>query len=314
MKDSEPNPKRKTKLAQVFYLANYAVKSRISDRFKKPLICSFKITNRCNLKCLHCPFWKEEKTKELNFKEVIDILLKLYDDGVRIVIFEGGEPLLWKDSREGKNINDVIEYSKGLFFYTGITTNGTINLEGFNPDIVFTSIDGLEKTHDRIRGKSFNKIIENIEKNNKNKKIIANICISKENISEIADLVKFLNDKVFGVTIQFFYPYERVKDFRIDDRQKELLLNELISLKKNGFKLLNSTACLKKMAHHTWHCYDFLVSSVESDGRINYGCYLKNKVKNVSCADCGFAAHCEISLAYSFNLSAINTAKLIFWK
>ena len=304
--------KRKTKLEQVLYLANYAVKSRFSQKFKKPLICGFKITNKCNLKCSHCPFWREEK-KELNFREVKDILIGLYNDGVRIVILEGGEPLLWKDSIEDKNINDVVEFSKKLFFFIAVTTNGTIDLEDFNPDIFFISIDGLEKTHDRIRGISFNKIIKNINKNKKNKKIIANICISKENISEITELVKFLNDKVFGITIQFFYPYENILDLRVKSRQKEAIANELISLKKKGFKLLDSTSCLKKMACSRWHCYDFLVSSVEPDGRLNYGCYLKNKVENVSCADCGFAAHCEISLAYSFNPGSLIAAKRIFW-
>ena len=34
-------------------------------------------------------------------------------------------------------------------------------------DIIFVSIDGLQKTHDAIRGKSFDGIIENIKANKK---------------------------------------------------------------------------------------------------------------------------------------------------
>ena len=77
-----------------------------------------------------------------DFENVIKILDNLYSEGVRIVIFEGGEPLLWKDEKNAKDINDVIEYAKQLFFFTGITTNGTIDIERLNPDIFFISIDG----------------------------------------------------------------------------------------------------------------------------------------------------------------------------
>ncbi|MHB1253193.1 MAG: radical SAM protein, partial [Candidatus Humimicrobiaceae bacterium] len=68
------------------------------------------------MKCIHCPFWKSSKKQSLGWKEIKTILKKLYDDGVRIVIFEGGEPLLWKDPIENKNINDVIDFSKFYFF------------------------------------------------------------------------------------------------------------------------------------------------------------------------------------------------------
>ena len=90
-------------------------------------------------------------------------------------------------------------------------------------------------------------------------------------------------------------------------------IKELIKLKKEGYKILDSAACLGRMMKNTWKCYDFLVSSVEPDGTTYYGCYLKNKVDNVSCKDCGFAVHCEISLAYSLNVDALNSAAKIFW-
>ena len=164
------------------------------------------------MKCVHCPFWRDGLKNSLNslsFEDVVQILDKLYSEGVRIVIFEGGEPLLWKDGGSAKDINDVIEYAKRLFFFTCVTTNGTIDIERLNPDVFFISIDGIQETHDRLRGKSFTRIMENIEKNRSRKKIIANICISSENADEIEELVKFLNNKVHGITIQFFYPYER---------------------------------------------------------------------------------------------------------
>jgi Fe-coproporphyrin III synthase len=305
-----------SKLNQVIYLAKFAVKSRLNRNLKKPLLCSFKITGRCNLKCTHCPFWRDNSKNSMNspsFDDVVQTLDDLYAEGVRIVIFEGGEPLLWKDEKNSKDISDVIQYSKQLFFFTGVTTNGTIDIEWLDPDIFFISIDGMQETHDRLRGKTFDRIMENIEKNRSHKKIIANICISAENANEIEELVRFLNIKVHGITIQFFYPYESVRDLKLGYEEKKNLLKNLINLKNQGIKLLNSISCMKMMVNNTWKCDDFLVVSVEKDGKISRGCYLKNKTVKVSCDDCGFSVHCEISLAYRFTPDAIKTAARIFW-
>jgi len=319
------------KLMQAIYLAKYSIRSRIGKEHRKPLLCSFKITRSCNLKCVHCPFWRDgaknppdlpNPTGSLNspgwlnslsFENIVQILDNLYSEGVRIVIFEGGEPLLWKDEKNNKDINDVIEYAKRFFFFTGVTTNGTIDFERLNPDIFFISIDGLAKTHDRLRGKSFENIMRNIEKNRPSKKIIANVCISSANANEIEALVKFLNNKVHGITIQFFYPYGSVGDLKLGNKEKGELLKNLIRLKRKGVKLLNSISCMKMMVDNTWRCDDFLVANVEQDGRISRGCYLKNKTPEVLCRDCGFTVHCEISLAYRFNIDAIKSAARIFW-
>jgi MoaA/NifB/PqqE/SkfB family radical SAM enzyme len=315
----------KNKLLQVIYLIKYAIKSRTIKGGRKPLLCSFKITGSCNLKCMHCPFWRDGAKNSLNssnspgspsslsFENIKEILQNLYIKGVRIVIFEGGEPLLWKDEKNAKDINDVLKYAKRLFFFTCITTNGTLDIERLNPDVFFISIDGMQETHDRLRGKSFARIMENIEKNQSQKKIIANICISSENASEIEELVKFLNNKVHGITIQFFYPYDSVRDLKLGSKEKKDLLNNLINLKRQGIKLLNSISCMKMMVNNTWRCDDFLVVSVKQDGMISRGCYLKNKAAKISCEDCGFTVHCEISLAYRFNPDAIKTAVGIFW-
>jgi Fe-coproporphyrin III synthase len=304
-----------SKTAQFFYFAFYRIKSTFSTRHRTPLLCSFKITGRCNLKCSHCPFWREDSCSEMDFNKVCKILEELHKKGVKIVIFEGGEPLLWKDEKLGKNISDVLQYAKRLFFYCGVTTNGTVNLDitQSNADVAFVSVDGIGKTHDSIRGKSFDRLVKNLKSYKGKSKIIANICISKTNAHEIEELVKFLNDKVFGITVQFFYPYKNVADVMLTDKEKEVVLKKLIKLKKNGYRILNSQACLMKMLRNRWRCVDFLVCSVDKAGSISFGCYLKNKVDKVICAYCGFTVHCEISLAYRLNFPAISAAVRIFW-
>jgi Fe-coproporphyrin III synthase len=271
------------------------------------------MTNICNLKCIHCPFWRTLKKQSLRWEDIKIILKKLYDDGVKIAIFEGGEPLLWKDSVGNKNIGDVIELAKKYFFTTAVTTNGTLDFSDINSDIIFISLDGLEAVHNNIRGNVFNLIISNIKKNNKSRKIIINITISKMNSGDVAPLIKFLQGLVFGITIQFFYPYEEVENLCLDSDEKREIINEIISLKKDGYKILDSEHALKKMINNNWKCEDYLVASVDPDGKINYGCYLKSRSKNISCENCGFLAHCEISLSFQLDIDALISAKNIFW-
>ena len=306
-------PLRISKKTQISYLFKYAVKSRMSKRFKKPLICGFKITSRCNLECIHCPFIKRDEQVEIDFNNAVNIMKRLYLDGVRILVFEGGEPLLWKDRRVGKYINDLISEAKKLFFFVCVTTNGTLPFDNTGPDILFISLDGLKQTHDHIRGESFEKIISNIDRFQRKKKIIINVCISRANFMEIPELVKYLNNKVYGITIQFFYPYPEVENLSLNPFQRKQVLGELAELKKEGYRLLDSYSCLERMGENSWKCRDFLVASVEPGGQVNYGCYLKNRIDNISCSDCGFSAHCEISLAYDLNPGAIRAARDIFW-
>ncbi|MCE5330481.1 radical SAM protein [bacterium] len=303
---------KKSKFYQVYYLFLFWIRSRLSKKFKKPLLAGIKLTNRCNLKCLHCPFWKNEKKQSLSWDEVKRTLKKLYEDGVKIAIFEGGEPLLWKDNKANKNINDVINLSKTYFFSTAITTNGTLDLSAIDSDIIFISLDGLKETQNKIRGNVFDLIMKNI-KNNGTKKIIINITISKINFKDVTALIKFLQDKVYGITVQFFYPYEGIEDLRLSVKEKEEIINKIIELKNRKFNILDSETALKKMINNDWKCEDYLVASVDPDGTINYGCYLKNRVKNISCKNCGFLAHCEISLSFQLNLNALISAKTIFW-
>ncbi|MDX1777842.1 MAG: radical SAM protein, partial [Thermodesulfobacteriota bacterium] len=169
-----------------------------------PLLAGFKITNRCNLECIHCPFWKRTSPELLTFDQIKQILQTLYRRGVRILILEGGEPSLWRDGNY--TITDVVTYAKTLFFSVGMTTNGTVPLT-VPTNTVWVSIDGLRETHNRIRDNSFDRVIKHIQSSN-HPNVYANITINGINYSEIPELVKFLFGKVKGITIQFHYPYE----------------------------------------------------------------------------------------------------------
>ena len=286
----------------------YFVKCRLVGA-RNPLLAGMKITHICNLTCRHCPFWKKDK-KSLSFPVIKELLTKLYEEGVRILIIEGGEPLLWEDN--GYTIHDVIAEAKKLFFCTGITTNGTMPLN-VDADIIWVSIDGLKETHNYIRGNCFDKVISHI-KSTSHPKVYANITINSLNYEEVPELVKYLATIVSGVTIQFHYPYgdnEIDKELYLPVKERYRVLNNLINLKKQGFPVSDSYACLAALKKNSWKCRPWMIASVDPDGTLTHGCYVQNRGK-IACKQCGFSAHTEISLAYNGVIESMLTGNRIF--
>ncbi len=285
-----------------------ALVARRRDGTSTPLLAGFKLTHRCNLHCRHCPFWKR-KTTDPGFEAVVERLTALRALGVLMVIFEGGEPLLWRDGE--KTFADVVEAARPHFLSVGVTTNGTFPLD-VPADVIWVSLDGLEATHDEIRGAGvFEKAMGNIA-SARGRPVFANVTVNRINAGEVEDLVRMLAGTVRGVTIQFHYPYEGLPDPLLPTHaQRVEVLQRLIRLKEEGYPVADSRAALAALEENHWRCHDHLLANVEPDGTIRTGCYVKGR-GGVLCRLCGFAAHCEISLAYDLQLGPILAGKRLF--
>lgn len=287
------------------YFLKHNIKSRLFG-IKQPLLASFKITYRCTLKCRSCPFWKMEPLS-ISYRRAIEIMDDFYKKGVRLLIFEGGEPLVWRD--EGFLLEDLVRYARDKFFRVGITTNGTLPIET-SANVVWVSIDGLKATHEQNRGDCFDKILVNINESS-HSHILAHITINRLNHQEIPSLIDFLTDKVKGITVQFYYPFPNADDLWLPEKGRIEVLDRLIKLKKQGYPILNSNSTLEGLKKNTWKCHDWLIANAEPDGRMNIGCYLKDRAA-ITCEKCGFAAHTEIAKAYDWNLGAILVGQKTF--
>jgi len=285
-------------------LHNYVLKR--CARF--PFLASYKLTYRCNLSCLQCPFWHME-APDPHFSSVVETLEALYARGSRILIFEGGEPMLWKGGFY--SIHDVVAEARKRFYRVGMTTNGTLPLD-VPTDILWVSLDGLEKTHNRLRGAHiFQKVMDNIAASH-HPRIFAHITVNSQNANEIPELIRFLKERVKGITIQFYYPYDPENALFLDFPNREKLLEEIIRLKLGGYPVMNSRASLDALKRNHWRCIDWLIDNADSDGSMHLGCYLKGRAE-VDCTRCGFSPHTEISLAYQGNLEAIRAGLQIFF-
>jgi len=244
---------------------------------------------------------------QISYSDALQIMDELFARGVRLLIFEGGEPFLWKDGEY--SLDQLVQYARQRFFRVGITTNGLLPLKS-PADIIWVSIDGLKQTHEANRGVCFDKIMHNIDSSS-HPRIFANITINKLNYQEIPALIKFLDKKVRGITIQFYYPFPNSEDLALSNSERKAVLEKLIGLKKNGYPILDSISVLEALKDNQWRCHDWLIASAEPDGRINIGCYLKDRAE-ISCDQCGFAAHAEISKAFEWNWEAISVGKRTF--
>jgi MoaA/NifB/PqqE/SkfB family radical SAM enzyme len=275
-----------------------------------PVMAGYKITHKCNLKCAHCPYWKRTGTEQ-GFEEVKATLRKLRQMGVRILILEGGEPLLWRDG--DNTIRDVTAAARKLFPSVCITTNGLLPWGDLALDRAWVSLDGPPTVHDAIRGDgTFSRVLRNLEEQGKGRSFVSTT-ISTFNARAVPEMVSSLRGKVEGITIQFYYPYNGLPDpLFVQPSERADLVDELISLKKAGYPVANSFLSLNEMKKEVWTCEDKLLANAEPDGTVLHGCYLKNRGNSV-CSHCGFTAHNELSLAFRGKWESIRNGMRIFF-
>ncbi len=116
-------------------------------------IAIWNFTNRCNLSCLHCYSRADLDSEDvLTTEAIMETLPKLKANGVKFIIFSGGEPLTRKD------IYDIAARCRELGIVTYLSTNGlyvkTSNAERILDafDYIGISIDGSPEVHDAFRG------------------------------------------------------------------------------------------------------------------------------------------------------------------
>jgi radical SAM protein with 4Fe4S-binding SPASM domain len=119
------------------------------------------ITDRCNLRCRHC-YIGEGNGDELSPGRIRNILQEFEAmQGLRLLV-TGGEPLLHSRFAEINGMLPEFSVRKALFS-NGLLLDRCL-LEGLNVDEVQVSIDGLESSHDALRGRgSFRRAVRAVE-------------------------------------------------------------------------------------------------------------------------------------------------------
>jgi len=273
-------------------LAGFYLRRKLG-RDNVPLLASFKVTHRCNLACRACPFHRQDQPGQMTWataREAMDALRRL---GTRIVVFEGGEPLLWRDG--SYRIHDLVREARKRFLRVAVTTNGTLPLD-VPAHILWVSVDGLKSTHDDLRSGSFDRVRENLEGADHGR-IFVHCTLNRKNLDDIEGLAEWVRGlpAVKGMTFQFFYPYNQgEEDLFLSPDQRRRAVETLLDLKKRGFPILNSSGRLAAMVNGGWTCHDDILVNVDPDGSVTRGCYVKSRGE-INCAACGFTPVAEAS-------------------
>jgi MoaA/NifB/PqqE/SkfB family radical SAM enzyme len=263
-------------------------------RQKIPLLASFKLTYRCNINCRGCPFHlrAHEGNAQMTWEQALTALDILKKKGTRIVVFEGGEPLLWRDG--GHTLSELVFHAKKLFSTVAVTTNGTLPLD-VPADILWVSLDGLPATQDRLRSGSFDQVWQNLQTAH-HPGIFIHFTMNSENWRDLEGLLELLRElpTVRGVTVQLFYPYGQGEaPLSLRPAERRAAVENVLRL-KNKYPIVNSRRSLRAMIANDWRCHDDILINVDPDGQVTSGCYARNRGP-VSCPDCGFTPVAEAS-------------------
>jgi radical SAM family uncharacterized protein len=245
---------------------------------RAPFFCGHKLTYNCNLKCKMCPFWKRP-SPDSSLEQEKAILKQIYNSGACGVAFEGGEPLLRKD------LADILAFSRSLPLHTSLITNGTLlksridEIAPYINGVVYVSLDGLEKTHDDIRGVggSFRKAVEGICAAKKRVPVTINTTVMAENVDEIESLVELAKELGTKISVAVAHEYCNASTSSDVNGKIPKVAHRLVEMKRRGYPLANSSGYLKVMAKEkNWQCKPWTMINIDPHGNLVLPCYVHN--------------------------------------
>jgi molybdenum cofactor biosynthesis enzyme MoaA len=276
----------------------YAVrraKWALGDR--SPILAYLKVTRRCNFDCHYCPwhttasdFAGELPTER--WKEIID---ELVGRGVRILVFEGGEPTLRKD------LQALLDHAHGRGAETILATNGSGDMWRFEPRAFTVSVDGPEFLHDQVRGRgSFRHILDNLKGRGRNRVVTITV-ISRDNRNHLREMVETIGPLVHGLLFTFQYPYHTVPVASLSNEEVAATKKQILDL-KSQYRILNPKAHLSAPTG-TKPCFDWLAISVNHTGVVENGCFVQH-VEPRDCSRCELGCFQVLSSFHQFNAEA----------
>jgi MoaA/NifB/PqqE/SkfB family radical SAM enzyme len=251
-----------------------------AEKRKRPFIASINVVNRCNLHCAGC-YWtrteREEDRVELSMEEGAELIRGLWNRGMRLFFFVGGEPM----TERGKVERWVKEVAKFGGFST-VVTNGTYGLPAANEwprTDYFVSCDGDRAGMDRVRG--FDVIhktnvfeqVKSVASNRQDVKLA--MTISKLNVDRIEAFVRETATwNIGGVVFQFATPNVGDRQsFYLSADRKEQAVQEILRLKQE-FKdfITMGTRAIEllrpsEVARWSPKCPTFAAQSIRADGQ-----------------------------------------------
>ena len=268
---------------------------------RKPIVGSLIVTDKCNLSCRHCAV-NNIAGVLYPYGQIKSDMLKLYDEGVRVLLFYGGEPFLWTDN--GLTLRDLVKEAKNIGFdIVNVVTNGTFSLDLPEADVILVSLDGGKENHNEIRGETYDLILSNIE-NAASDNICLYMAINKINqgdIEEVCETAKRTRN-VRAVSFNFHTPYPGTESLKLTQQQKHGCCERIVDLMDKGYPILNLKSAFPYIINNKFKtpCHQCVIME---NGR-QWTCGRCIDIPGL-CHECGFFFAAEYTLVFGGNIKVI---------
>ena len=288
------------KMSSFMYFARFGLKT-LFTKSEKPILGTVIVTDKCNLHCKHCSV--NNITAVIRpYEKVKEEMKTLYDMGIRILFFCGGETFLWNDS--GKNLRDLVIEAKQMgFLIVNVVTNGTFPIDLPEADLILLSLDGDRERHNIIRGDTYDTIMENISHATAD-----NICfymaINKFNKEAVADVCQLAKNtkNVRAVSFNFHTPYPDTRDLKLSVDEKRAICEVIKDQMKKGAPVFNLKSAFPYLIENKFPtpCKQCVVIE---NGKIST-CGRCIDIPGL-CDECGYFFVAEYTLLFSGNVKVI---------
>ena len=266
-------------------------------RKKEPILGTIILTDKCNLHCRHCSV--NNITAVIHpYEQIRREMQVLYDMGVRILFFCGGETFLWQDGE--KTLRHLVLAAKEMgFLIVNVVTNGTFPIDLPEADLILLSLDGDREHHNIIRGDTYDTIMENISHATAD-----NICfymainqINKDTISHVCRTARDTKN-VRAVSFNFHTPYPDTKELMLSKEEKKSCCDTILRMMEEGAPVFNLKSAFPYLIENRFPtpCHQCVVME---NGKLSI-CGRCIDVEGL-CEQCGYFFVAEYTLLFGGN-------------
>ena len=225
------------KISSFLHFAGFGIKT-VLFRKKDPILGTVIVTDKCNLHCKHCSV--NNITAIIHpYEQIKSEMQQLFDMGIRILFFCGGETFMWRDG--DRTLRDLVKEAKAMgFLIVNVVTNGTFPIDLPEADLILLSLDGDRERHNAVRGDTYDTIMKNIAAATSD-----NICfymaVNKINKDAIRDVCHTARDtkNVRAVSFNFHTPYPDTRELALTRDEKNECCDIIRQMMKEKVPVFN---------------------------------------------------------------------------
>ena len=281
------------KFSSFSYFAWFGVKTILLNK-KDPILGTVIVTDKCNLKCRHCSV--NNITAVIHpYDHILREMRQLYDMGVRILFFCGGETFLWRDG--DKTLRDLVIEAKQMgFLIVNVVTNGTFPIDLPEANLILLSLDGDRERHNAIRGNTYDMILENV-RNATADNICFYMAINQINKGAVESVCRTVMEtkNVRAVSFNFHTPYPDTRELALSKAEKAECCGVIARMMREGAPVFNLKSAFPYLIDNSFPtpCHQCVVIE---DGKVST-CGRCIDVPGL-CGECGYFFVAEYTLLF----------------